>query len=182
VVPANVAYPSDAGLLARGVAKLAHLTRTAKRLGLAARTTTRDRTRSVRRRAHAIGAWLRRRNETAKDEVLTITAEMATIAERAIADARHVAVNARRSLRRAGARRDCRAVSLVAQIERTAELVERVVAQTRLRVAGGMPDGATRVVSLHDPDARPIAKGRIGKPVEFGYYAACRVMPRAHFA
>src|SRR6266536_4690360 len=25
--------------------------------------------------------------------------------------------------------------------------------------------------SLHDPDARPIRKGRIGKPVEFGYKA-----------
>ena len=34
-----------------------------------------------------------------------------------------------------------------------------------------MPDGATRVVSLHDTQARPIAKGRLGKPVEFGYKA-----------
>ena len=34
-----------------------------------------------------------------------------------------------------------------------------------------MPDGATRVVSLHDMQARPIAKGRLGKPVEFGYKA-----------
>ena len=34
-----------------------------------------------------------------------------------------------------------------------------------------MPDGATRLVSLHDPDARPIRKGRLGKPVEFGYKA-----------
>jgi transposase, IS5 family len=34
-----------------------------------------------------------------------------------------------------------------------------------------MPDGATRLVSLHDPDTRPIAKGRLGKPVEFGYKA-----------
>ena len=34
-----------------------------------------------------------------------------------------------------------------------------------------MPDGATRRVSLHEPDARPIAKGRLGKPVEFGYKA-----------
>lgn len=30
---------------------------------------------------------------------------------------------------------------------------------------------ATRRVSLHDADARPIAKGRLGKPVEFGYKA-----------
>jgi hypothetical protein len=34
-----------------------------------------------------------------------------------------------------------------------------------------MPDSSTRLVSLHDPDARPIAKGRIGKSVEFGYKA-----------
>ena len=30
---------------------------------------------------------------------------------------------------------------------------------------------ATRLVSLHDPDARPIRKGRIDRPVEFGYKA-----------
>jgi IS5 family transposase len=36
---------------------------------------------------------------------------------------------------------------------------------------GTIPDGATRLVSLHDPDARPIRKGRLGKPVEFGYKA-----------
>jgi hypothetical protein len=34
-----------------------------------------------------------------------------------------------------------------------------------------MPDGATRLVSLHDSDARPICKGCIDKPVEFGYKA-----------
>jgi hypothetical protein len=32
-----------------------------------------------------------------------------------------------------------------------------------------MPASANRLVSLHDPDARPITKGRLGKPVEFGY-------------
>ena len=32
-----------------------------------------------------------------------------------------------------------------------------------------MPAGATRRVSLHDADARPIAKGSLGKPVQFGY-------------
>lgn len=34
-----------------------------------------------------------------------------------------------------------------------------------------MPGGATRLVRLHDPDARPIRKGRTGKPVESGYKA-----------
>jgi IS5 family transposase len=46
-----------------------------------------------------------------------------------------------------------------------------VVDSTRTRLRGVTPASATRLVSLHDPDARPIAKGRLGKPVEFGYKA-----------
>ena len=171
VVEADVCYPTDSGLLAKGVAKMARLSAQLKAAGLATRTTARDRTRSVRRRAHAIGAWLRRRSDDAKEEAKAITGEMATIAVFAIADARHVALNARRGLRRKGMSASGRAAALVAELERTADLVERVVAQTRVRLGGGVPDGSTRVVSLHDADARPIAKGRLGKPVEFGYKA-----------
>lgn len=171
VVEADVCYPTDSGLLAKGVARLARLTAQIKAAGLATRTKARDRTRSMRRRAHAIGAWLRRRSDDAKTEAKAITGEMAAIAERAIVDARHVAANARRGLRRAGASTSGKVATLVAELERTAALVERVAAQTQVRLAGAIPDGSTRVVSLHDPDARPIAKGRLGKPVEFGYKA-----------
>ena len=51
------------------------------------------------------------------------------------------------------------------------DATRQIVAQTRQRVAGNTPDGATRRVSLHDADARPIAKGRLGRPVEFGQKA-----------
>ena len=51
------------------------------------------------------------------------------------------------------------------------DATRQIVAQTRQRVAGITPDGASRRVSLHDGDARPIAKGRLGRPVEFGHKA-----------
>lgn len=38
-------------------------------------------------------------------------------------------------------------------------------------MAGTTPEGATRQVSPHVGDARSIAKGRLGRPVEFGYKA-----------
>ncbi len=171
VVAANVAYPTDSGLLARGVAKLAGNVERLKQLGLARRTPFRNRTRSVRRRAHDIGAWLRRRSDEAKAEVLAITSELADLAEVTIAEARSVARSATRSLARAGADASGKASSLLADIEAVAGLLEKVVAQARSRIGGDMPDGSTRIVSLHDPDARPIAKGRLGKPVEFGYKA-----------
>lgn len=47
----------------------------------------------------------------------------------------------------------------------------QLIARARIRIDGDVPPGATRLVSLHEPDARPIAKGRLGKPVEFGYKA-----------
>ena len=171
VVPANVAYPTDSGLLSRGVAKLARAVSSLKSMGLASRTSFRDRTRSVRRRAHSIAAWLRRRNDDAKEEVLKITGELADIAEATISDALTVARNARRALGRAEKAASGKAISLVAEIEQTAKRLEEIVAQTRTRLSGEIPDGSTRIVSLHDPDARPIAKGRLGKPVEFGYKA-----------
>jgi transposase, IS5 family len=60
---------------------------------------------------------------------------------------------------------------LVQELETTIQRSQRLLDQAHTRLAGGMPDGASRLVSLHDPDARPIRKGRLGKPVEFGYKA-----------
>jgi IS5 family transposase len=168
VVEANVAYPTDSGLLAKGVAALTRIVMVLKVAGLGKRTAFRDRGRSVRRRAHDVAVWLRRRNDDAKDEVLAITAELADLAEATIRDARAVALNARRALRRRGAPGSGRTARAIADIEVVSGRLERIIAQTRTRVAGGVPDGATRIVSLHDPDARPIRKGRLGKPVEFG--------------
>jgi plasmid stabilization system protein ParE len=51
------------------------------------------------------------------------------------------------------------------------ERSRRIIGQTRRRLEGVKPDSATRLVSLHDPDARLIAKGRINLPVELGYKA-----------
>ncbi len=51
------------------------------------------------------------------------------------------------------------------------DATRRIAGQTRQRLTGLVPDGATRLVSLHERDARPIAKGRLGKPVKFGYKA-----------
>jgi IS5 family transposase len=171
VVPANISYPTDSGLLAKGVAKLTKTVRALQTLGLARRTKFRDRTRSVRRRAHQVAVWLRRRSGDAKEEVLELTGGLARIAEAAVKDAQVVVTNARRALHRAGEAASGQATALVADLERTIWAVEQIATQTRTRLAGEVPAGGTRVVSLHDTDARPIAKGRLGRPVEFGYKA-----------
>jgi IS5 family transposase len=171
VVEADVAYPTDSGLLAKGVARMGILAAKLKAAGLAKRTRFRDRTRSVRRRAHGVASWLRRRNDDAKEEVLALTGELAAIAVATVAEARAVAVNARRALTRRGVSAHGTLNMIISQLEATATAVEQIAAQTRARLGGDTPDGSTRVVSLHDLDARPIRKGRLGKPVEFGFKA-----------
>jgi len=74
-------------------------------------------------------------------------------------------------MRRAGEGASGKASALVAELERTISVLEKVVGQTRTRLGGEVPEGSTRIVSLQDTDARPIAKGRLGRPVEFGYKA-----------
>jgi transposase, IS5 family len=191
VVPANVAYPTDSGLLARAIRRIAVTGRRIQAAGGARRTKVRDRSRSAGRRAHAIAMKLRSRAAQARDDKQAVagrmTGELAGLAGRAAAEARRLLANARRALRRAEAKAAALAAARVhdaaagrrrARLRRAvndlAELLEvtvTVAAQARQRLAGDMPAGASRRVSLHDRDARPIAKGRLGKPVEFGYKA-----------
>jgi transposase, IS5 family len=172
IIEANVAYPVDSSLLAKGVARLAKLAGRARAQGLATRTPLRDRTRSVYRRARDVVNTLRQRGDERRDRVYRLNAELAQIARRSISEAQAVIRNARRRVRELGDRATGRQRAIVEDLATLAERLEAVAAQTRQRVVEGVtPSGATRVVSLHDPDARPIRKGRLGRPVEFGYKA-----------
>ncbi|HEY8822817.1 MAG TPA: ISNCY family transposase [Dermatophilaceae bacterium] len=191
VVPADVAYPTDSGLLAKAVRRIAVTGRRIQAAGGATRTRVRDRSRSAGKRAHGIAAKLRLRSAQGKDEaqatVRRITAELATLAERSATDAEALLANARRALRRAQAKAEALAAAggkdaaagrrrgrlrrAVNDLSELLEVTRRIAAQTRQRLSGSTPPGATRRVSLHDGDARPIAKGQLGKPVQFGYKA-----------
>jgi transposase, IS5 family len=172
VIEADIAYPVDSSLLAKGVARLAKLARRARSQGLAVRTPLRDRTRSVYRRARDVVNTLRQRGDERRARVARLNAELAQIARAAIREARTVIRNAHRRVRQLGSAATGRQRAIINDLASLSERLEHVAAQTRQRVVEGVtPLGATRVVSLHDPDARPIAKGRLGRPVEFGYKA-----------
>jgi IS5 family transposase len=170
VVEANVAYPSDSSLLAKGVARMARAVQRVQAAGLATRTKFANRTRSVQSRARSINANLRRRSDDKLVVVKRINAELAAIAQQAVRQAERVVRNARRKLA-AQLTPSGRARAEINRLERLAERTRKIAEQCRQRLDGTTPDGATRVVSLHDPDARPIVKGRLGRPVEFGYKA-----------
>jgi transposase, IS5 family len=175
VVEADVGYPTDSGLLAKAVDAIARTVVRIKTLGGSTRTRVRDRRRSAGRRARSIASKLRLRGQQQRDEaqaaVRRITGELADIAQAAMGEATAVLRNARRAVHTAAGVRKGRLKQAINHLDTVIARTQRVVAQTRSRLAGVMPESASRVVSLHDVDARPIRKGRLGKPVEFGYKA-----------
>jgi IS5 family transposase len=84
VVPADIKYPTDSGLLVRGITKAAGLVARIQAAGVAPRTSFDDSTALARQAAHRIGSKLRRCSDEAKDEVLAITGEVVDLAEKAL--------------------------------------------------------------------------------------------------
>jgi len=176
VIAANVAYPTDSGLLAKAVGKLTRTVRRVQAAGGATGTHMTDRRRAAARRVRVIASKLRTRGKLSREEstatIRRMTGELADLAERAAAEAAAVLRNGRHAVPRAvSGRVRGRLVRALTELAITIERTHKVLTQTRTRLAGQIPDGATRLVSLHDPDARPIRKGRIDRPVEFGYKA-----------
>lgn len=176
VVEADVRYPTDAGLAGDGVRTLA---RQGKRLrarlgGTEARL--QDRSRAVGKRLRMITRTLRRRTGEAKADVLELTGQAGRLLAASAREARDVAAEARTKARALARSRKAQAKQKAARIlasaerlEMLAERSEQVIEQIRKRLAGERIKD--RLVSLFDPDARPIRKGKLGRPTEFGYVA-----------
>ena len=164
VVEADVRYPTDADLASHGVKVLAREARKLAALVKERKARVRDRSRSVGRKLRALTRTIRRRSGEAKAEVLALTEQTGELLQRSVTEARKLAALAKRRAvgRGAGAKRRA-----AAQLEELADRCEKVASQIRQRVKG--EPITDRLVSIADPDARPIRKGKLGKPNEFGY-------------
>ena len=159
VIEADVRYPTDAGLAWSGVHVLAREGRKLARLIGEKQRRVRDRSRAMGRRLRAITRTVRRRSGEAKEEVLKLTGETGVLLSKSVKEARRLATIARRMARGRGAKAK---LKTAAALEEMANRCEKVARQIRQRVAG--EPIKNRIVSLHDPDARPIRKGKLGKP------------------
>ncbi len=164
VIEADVKYPTDAGLASDGVRMLAREAKKLAKLVKEQKRRVRDRTRSMGRTLRALTRTIRRRSGEAKAEVLELTAQTGELLEQSIADTRRLVAIARRRARGRGAKAKLKAAT---QLGELADRCEKVASQIKQRVAG--EPIKDRLVSLSDPDARPIRKGKLGKPNEFGY-------------
>ena len=161
VVEADVKYPTDAGLASAGVRVLALHLKRAREADREKKSRVRDRSRAMGRKLRAITRTIRRRSGEAKEEVLALTEQTGELLTKSVKEAS--------AARRPPARR---ADSSRWSIRRTGALEAMPIVATSSRQIAGAGAGKAikdRLGSLFDPDARPIRKGKLGKPNEFGF-------------
>jgi transposase, IS5 family len=164
VVEADIRYPTDAGLAWQGARVLAREGRKlAGRLGGSTRRVV-DRSRRIGKLVRSISRTLVRRTGQRPEDVMELNTQAGRVLARSVAEARALAAQARAAARGRGARVKLRAAR---RLEELADRCQRVATQIQQRSRGErIPD---RLVSLADPDARPIRKGKLGTPNQFGY-------------
>ena len=96
--------------------------------------------------------------------MLRLTGEAGELVKRSVSETRKLAEQLRLRARGRGARAKQRAAE---RLDQLADLAAKVARQITQRLAGQKI--TDRLVSMADPDARPIRKGKLRAPTEFGY-------------
>lgn len=163
VVEANIHYPTDTSLLGDGIRVITRAVKGIKKAGLAVGIPFVNHTRKVKRILSGISRVVRERVSTTSPRLVKAQEKLVELAKRVVARGKEVQGKAREEMDKGkGVAR--RALSELGQwLERT----EKVISQTEavLRGERHLPQ---RLVSLFDPGARPIVRGKARAPVEFG--------------
>jgi IS5 family transposase len=163
VVESDIRYPTDLGL-AQDAARMlaAEASNAAGLVGVGAPRVT-DRSKSISAKLRKLNRSITGRTGHSKELALRLTGEAGDLAARSLREARRLAAVLRQRARGRGAQAKLRAA---ARLEQVAGLAEKVCGQITKRVAGQTI--TDRLVSMSDPDARPIRKGKLRQPTEFG--------------
>jgi IS5 family transposase len=159
VVETTIHPPSDSALLADGVRVLSRLLRQARPLVTGPASLFRERVRSARRQARAIGESTRKRGEVGALLRQQAYRRLLAIARAMVRQSRQVA---ERLPVPAGAR-------LRGALDATATLTEQVIDQTRRRLAGESVPADEKVVSLVEPHTAILRRDKPLRQAEFGH-------------
>jgi IS5 family transposase len=149
VVAADIHYPTDAGLLYDGIKRLRQGLIRVPGIGLRLGRTMKK----AKKLIFSIAQTLRKKDAKSRERVKKLNRKIVRIVRKTV-------IKVKRVLRRV------KNGKVKKHLKTTLGLTERAADQSEERLNGGKPED--RLVSLSDPGARPIVKGKLDKPVEFG--------------
>lgn len=168
VIESDIHHPTDAWLLQDCVKVVTRTVKQIKETGAAVRTKFQDRSRSIKKKILNISKVAKRRTGEAIKEIDKTTTKIITTAETVIQEAVNVLKNAGHKVWRDGEKASGKTKQLINKLTEQIQMTQRIIDQSKQVVSGNrnIPD---RVVSIYDPEARPIKKGKPGRSTEFGY-------------
>lgn len=168
VAEADIRYPTDSGLLEDSIGAirrgLRHLAAVGVKLGFPLKRVGR----SVSRRVRAIGEAVRLRGDAAKEAIKKPYRGLLRITGRLVRQAKDAIRGGRKQLPKLRGKAQRSAERSLADLGRVVPLAERVIGQTRARVLRGNSKSAEKLISIHEPWAQILRRGKLHRPTEFG--------------
>jgi len=168
VVEARIHHPTDSGLCEDVVRVLSRAMKRLVEAGVDLGFKLRNVRRSVSRRMREIAQGLRRRGEKAKRAIRKPYRRLLRITARLVRQAERSAEQAARQLRTMRGRRRARIEKLARTIGKMTTHGRQVIRQARARVLGAETRTPGKIVSVFEPWAQIIRKGKLDRPTEFG--------------
>lgn len=144
-IETNIIYPTDIGLLHQVVKTLTHH---AKEAGVKIS----HHVRATKKALAQLGASLKSKSKQQKSQVKQTLQKTTALALKTFEECKN-------AIKRISAKRK--------NFTHDMKIAKKILEQTKQKLSG-VSSIAERIVSLHDPEARPIRKGKLKKPNEFG--------------
>jgi IS5 family transposase len=162
VAEANIHYPTDTSLLADGVRVITRTVVKLKKAGTGIGHRFVNHTRNVKKTCLALSKVLKERISRDSPELMKAEEKLISIAEKVIASGQEV-----RSQIESLQEKPSWVKKSAKQLDEWLDATDRIIQQTKA-VLEGCHHIPHRLISLFDPDARPIRRGKARADTEFG--------------
>jgi transposase, IS5 family len=169
VVESNIHYPTDSTLLGDGVRVLIRTMKRITRLSGAVGSRLRDRSRSVKRRLWEIARAARGKAPPSRERMKRAYGQLLTATGRVVGQAKRFSQEIDNGVKRCADVIQQLALQGHRQVLGTmVPRVQQVMRQARARIFHGNTRSDGKLVSVFEPSAEVIRKGKASKPTEFG--------------
>jgi transposase, IS5 family len=169
VVESDIHYPTDSSLLGDGVRVLIRTMKRVTKLTGALGAKLRDRSRSVKQRVWEIARAARSKAPPSQEKMKRAYGKLLDAAGRVVGQAKRFSREINNGVKRCTDA--VKQVVLEGQRQVLDEMVPRVqqvIRQTKARIFEGDTRSEGKIVSVFEPSAEVIRKGKASKPTEFG--------------
>jgi IS5 family transposase len=168
VVEAPIHYPTDSALCADAVRVLSREVAKLEEAGTKLPFVRTDVRRSIARRLLEIGYALRKRGDDAKAALVKPYRRLLRVTGRITRQAQRARRAALRAMKKARGKRRRALERSVQKLDTFIPRAQQVIRQTRARVIRGVPNSEGKLLSVFEPNARILRRGKLHKPTEFG--------------